>query len=61
MAGRVVIGKLNVDNSPQTAQRYSVSSIPSLLFIKDGQVVNQITGLMAKKPLLDKILKTFGV
>ena len=61
LAGKVVIGKLNVDDNPQTAQRYSVSSIPSLLFIKDGQVVNQITGLMAKKPLLDKITKTFGV
>jgi thioredoxin 1 len=60
LAGKVVIGKLNVDDSPQTAQKYSISSIPSILFIRNGQVMNQITGLMAKKPLLDKITKTFG-
>jgi thioredoxin 1 len=61
LAGKVVIGKLNVDNSPQTAARYGVSSIPSLLFIKGGQVVEQHTGLLAKKPLLDKIKRTFGM
>jgi thioredoxin 1 len=60
LAGKVVIGKLNVDESPQTASRYSINSIPSLLFIKGGQVVNQHTGLLAKKPLLDKINKTFA-
>jgi thioredoxin 1 len=60
LAGRVTIGKLNIDDNPQTASRYGVSSIPSLLFIKGGQVVNQHTGLLPKKLLLDKINKTFG-
>jgi thioredoxin 1 len=60
LAGKVVIGKLNVDESPQTAAKYSINSIPSLLFIKGGQIVNQHTGLLAKKPLLDKIKKTFA-
>jgi thioredoxin 1 len=60
MAGKVTIGKVNIDNSPKTATRYGVSSIPSLLFIKGGQVVDQHTGLLAKKQLLNKINKAFG-
>jgi len=61
MAGRVTIGKVNIDISPKTAARYGVSSIPSLLFIKGGRVVDQHTGLLAKKRLLNKINKTFGL
>jgi thioredoxin 1 len=60
LAGKVIVGKLDIDENPQTALRYSVSSIPSLLFIKGGQVVNQHTGLLPKKLLLDKINKTFN-
>jgi thioredoxin 1 len=60
MAGKVTVGKVNIDISPKTAARYGVSSIPSLLFIKGGQVVDQHTGLLAKKPLLNKINKAFG-
>jgi thioredoxin 1 len=61
MAGKAVVGKLNVDDSPATAARYGVSSIPTLLFIKGGQVVDQHTGLLAKKQLLDKVNKVFGM
>jgi thioredoxin 1 len=53
--GRLKIGKLNVDDSPQFASRYSVNSIPTLLFIKDGNVVDQHVGLLAKKALQAKI------
>lgn len=61
LAGSVKIGKLNVDDNPATAARYSINSIPSLLFIKNGQVVEQHTGLLAKKPLLDKIKRVFAL
>jgi thioredoxin 1 len=54
-AGRAKIGKLNVDNSPVSASRYGVSSIPTLLFVKDGNVVDQHVGLLAKKALQGKI------
>ena len=57
--GRVVIGKLDVDSNPQTAARYSINSIPSLLFIKDGNIVEQHTGLLAKAPLKAKIDRAF--
>jgi thioredoxin 1 len=60
LAGKVIVGKVNIDNSPKTAARYGVSSIPSLLFIKGGQVVDQHTGLLAKKQLLNKINKAFS-
>jgi thioredoxin 1 len=61
LAGSVKIGKLNVDENPSTAARYSINSIPSLLFVKGGQVVEQHTGLLAKKPLLDKIKRVFAL
>lgn len=61
MAGKVVIGKLDIDANPSTAAKFGVSSIPSLLFIRNGQVLNQHTGLVAKNPLIDKINKTFGL
>jgi thioredoxin 1 len=53
--GRLKIGKLNVDDSPQFASRYAVNSIPTLLFVKDGNVVDQHVGLLAKKALQAKI------
>lgn len=42
--GRAVIGKLNVDENPQTAQRYQIMSIPALYIFKDGRVVDQLMG-----------------
>jgi thioredoxin 1 len=59
MSGTVVVGKVNVDDSPKTAARYGVTSIPTLLFIKSGEVVDQHTGLLAQKPLRDKVRRVF--
>ena len=42
--GKIKIGKLNVDEAPETAQAYGIMSIPTLLFIKNGEVVNKIVG-----------------
>ncbi len=56
-AGKVKIGKLNVDNSPVTASKYAVNSIPTMLFIKSGNVFDQHVGLLAKKSLQSKIDK----
>lgn len=50
-AGKVKIGKLNVDTAPNTAQKYGIMSIPTLLFIKNGEVVNKIVGLVSKADL----------
>jgi thioredoxin 1 len=53
--GRVKVGKLDVDDNPQTAQKYGVRSIPTLLFFKNGSVEDQKIGVMPKKELADKL------
>lgn len=53
--GKVKIGKLNVDESVAIAQKYNVMSIPTLLFIKNGQVVDQIVGAIPKPGIAQKL------
>ena len=48
-AGSVKVGKLNVDENPDTARAYGISSIPAVLLFKDGQLVKNIAGLQAKQ------------
>ena len=54
-AGKVKIGKLNTDEGPQTSAKYAITSIPTLIFFKDGQVVAQTGGLQSKAALEEKI------
>jgi len=57
--GRALICKLNVDENQAIARKYGVRSIPTLLFIKDGQIQDQVVGAMPKDQLsarLDKLL-----
>ena len=49
--GKVKIGKINVDEESDLAMRFGVQSIPSFVFIKDGNVVERITGAMTKPVL----------
>jgi thioredoxin 1 len=56
-AGKVAIGKLNVDDNPDTAFKFQIRGIPALLLFKGGQVVESIVGLVPKEDLkraLDK-------
>ncbi len=53
--GSVKIGKVNVDENQQLAARYNISSIPTLLLFKDGEVAKQIVGLKSKKAYKDDI------
>ena len=46
--GRVKVGKLDVDNNRETALKYSIQSIPTVLLLKDGEVVNKFVGLQGK-------------
>jgi thioredoxin 1 len=50
-AGRVKVGKLNVDDHPEVAERYGVRSIPTLLVFRGGQVVEQRVGALPKAAL----------
>jgi len=56
---KVKIGKLNVDDNPNTATKYGIRGIPTLLFFKDGKVVQQVTGVKSKaeiKKIIDEEL-----
>jgi thioredoxin 1 len=55
-AGRITIGKMNIDDNPQTQMRYQVRSIPTLLLFKGGKVVDQRVGAMPKADL-QKVLE----
>lgn len=54
--GRVVVGKLNVDENPNVPTRYNIRGIPTLMLFKGGQTVDQIVGLVDKEQL-KKILE----
>lgn len=53
--GQAVIGKVDVDNNPQTAMKYSVRNIPTILFIKGGEVVDKQVGAVPKAVLEAKL------
>ena len=56
-AGEIVFGKLNVDENPKTATRFSVMGIPTLLIIKNGTEVDRIVGASAKLLIENKLKK----
>jgi thioredoxin 1 len=61
MEGKVKMGKLNVDESPQTPGTFGVSGIPTIVFLKDGQEVGRAVGFQSKEALMGKITELFGV
>jgi thioredoxin 1 len=52
-AGRVVIGKMNVDENPNTPQQYGIQGIPTVIFFNKGEVAKQMVGFQSQ----DKIQK----
>ncbi|RSL32220.1 thioredoxin [Salibacterium salarium] len=57
MGDQVKIAKLDVDENQETAGKYGVMSIPTLLMFKDGEVVEQIVGFQPKEQLVELINK----
>lgn len=55
--GIVKVGKLNVDESPKTAEKYRVMTIPTLLFIKNGQVLDTVVGVIPKAQITERLEK----
>ena len=53
--GKVKIGKVNVDENPRIATQYGIMSIPTLIFIKGGQVVGQVVGVLNKQELRNRL------
>lgn len=55
--GKVKIGKVNVDENPETPGKYGVRGIPTLILFKDGKVVDQLVGAVPKSQLQELINK----
>ena len=52
---RIKVAKLNVDENPMASAKFGVRSIPTLLFFKDGKIVDQVIGVVQKSQLQKKI------
>ncbi len=52
---KVKVGKIDIDQNQNSAMKYGVRSIPTLLIIKNGVVINQIVGAVPKKEITDKL------
>lgn len=57
LAGKAKVGKLNVDENPQVAQKYGIMSIPTLMIFKNGTVVKQMIGVQSKDTLMGELNK----
>lgn len=55
LAGKVLVGKLDVDANPATASRFHVQSIPTLLIFKDGREVDRLIGLQSREAILRRL------
>lgn len=49
--GKVKVGKVNVDEQPELAQKYGIMSIPTLIYFKDGQIAEQTMGVQSKESI----------
>ncbi len=54
-AGKMKIGKVDVDNNSAVASKYGVMSIPTLIFFKNGKIMDQVSGALNKSALKQKI------
>jgi thioredoxin 2 len=60
MAGKVRVAKMNVDENPLTASRFSVRSIPSLLVLRKGKEVDRIVGVQPKAEIVRRLERVLG-
>jgi thioredoxin 1 len=59
-SGALKVAKINIDDSPNTAASFGVSSIPTLMIFKNGEVVDRFVGVQPKKRLQDAIDQSKG-
>jgi thioredoxin 1 len=60
LEGQLTVGKMNVDEHPQTPGGYNILSIPTFLLFKNGQVAEQMVGTMSKEQMKERIMKHLG-
>jgi len=59
-ADKAIIGKVDVDSNPTIAQKFSVMNIPTVLFLKNGVVVDKVVGAVPKKKLVEVLEKVLN-
>lgn len=55
MAGRVVVGKIDIDENEEIANRFGITSVPTMLVFSKGEVVERIVGITPKRTILEKL------
>jgi len=55
--GKLKVAKLNVDENPELANRYHISSIPNLKIFKDGKIIHEIVGVVPKQEIIKQLEK----
>jgi len=53
--GKAVVGKVDVDTNQEIAAKYGIRNIPTILFFKDGEVVDKVVGVVPKEQLVEKL------
>ena len=53
--GKAVVGKVDVDTNQEVAAKYGIRNIPTILFFKDGEVVDKVVGVVPKEQLVEKL------
>ena len=59
--GKVVVGKMNVDENPETPQQYGIQGIPTLLIFKNGDLANQLVGFQSQENIqkaIDEVINS---
>ena len=60
-AGRISVGKMNVDENPNTPQKYGIQGIPTVIFFKNGEVAKQLVGYQAQDKIQKAIDELFPI
>lgn len=60
MEGKVKMGKLDVDESPETPASFGIQGVPTIIFFKDGKEVDRLVGFQSKDALTGKLGEAFG-
>ena len=53
--GKAIVGKVDVDTNQEVAAKYGIRNIPTILFFKDGEVVDKVVGVAPKEQLVEKL------
>ena len=53
--GKVIVGKLNVDENPEVCEQFGIMNVPTVVFLKDGKEVDRVVGLAMKNVYQDKL------